>query len=494
ELRAREAVRPGITGLWQVEARDNPSFLAYRRFDLFYIQNWSVALDLMILASTAEALIARVLRMARHATEDIHLGKGRHQPSLPRLEPVGPPSRRPAPHATSRPRRHDRAGRAGPGLPDDDGTPDDGPISVLHVAQSTRYGLQRYLEDLVAAQTRAGWDVTVATAADEPLADTCAGLGAAFRPWDAQRSPGPSVARELVAFGRLVDEVAPDVVHLHSSKAGLVGRLALRGRRPTIFSPHAWSFLHTGRALHGATLAWERRAASWADMVLCVSAAERARGEEAGVHARFRVVPNAVDLERFRAAEPGERERVRQELDLPAGPLAVCIGRLVPQKGQDALVAAWDEVRRHVPDASLVLVGEGQLGSTLDGSGVTLVGASDAVRSWIVAADVVVQPSRWEGMSLTVLEALGCGRSVVATDVEGMREALGDDFPAGAVVPVGDTEGLVAAVVERLTTPGLRACEERLAGDRAARFSVAAWGLMMRALTRDVAAARLPTP
>jgi lipopolysaccharide/colanic/teichoic acid biosynthesis glycosyltransferase len=73
ELRAREAVRPGITGLWQVEARDNPSFLAYRRFDLFYIQNWSVALDLKILASTAGALVNHVLRMTRHATEDTEI-------------------------------------------------------------------------------------------------------------------------------------------------------------------------------------------------------------------------------------------------------------------------------------------------------------------------------------------------------------------------------------------------------------------------------------
>ena len=49
ELRARESVLPGITGLWQVEGRDNPSFAAYRRFDLFYLQNWSVTLDVIIL-------------------------------------------------------------------------------------------------------------------------------------------------------------------------------------------------------------------------------------------------------------------------------------------------------------------------------------------------------------------------------------------------------------------------------------------------------------
>lgn len=71
ELRVRESVRPGITGLWQVEGRDNPLFEAYRRFDLFYVQNWSVALDLMILVITVESIIGRALLAARHLDRDI---------------------------------------------------------------------------------------------------------------------------------------------------------------------------------------------------------------------------------------------------------------------------------------------------------------------------------------------------------------------------------------------------------------------------------------
>jgi exopolysaccharide biosynthesis polyprenyl glycosylphosphotransferase len=62
ELIARQAVRPGISGLWQVEARDNPSFSAYRRLDLFYVENWSVSLDLVILVLTAEQVTARIVR------------------------------------------------------------------------------------------------------------------------------------------------------------------------------------------------------------------------------------------------------------------------------------------------------------------------------------------------------------------------------------------------------------------------------------------------
>jgi lipopolysaccharide/colanic/teichoic acid biosynthesis glycosyltransferase len=62
ELLARQEVRPGISGLWQVEARDNPSFSAYRRLDLFYVENWSVSLDLVILVLTAEQVTARIVR------------------------------------------------------------------------------------------------------------------------------------------------------------------------------------------------------------------------------------------------------------------------------------------------------------------------------------------------------------------------------------------------------------------------------------------------
>src|SRR5688500_1926294 len=63
ELKARHAVRPGLTGLWQVEARDNPSFSAYRRFDLFYIENWSVSLDLAILVATMQRVLLRGIEL-----------------------------------------------------------------------------------------------------------------------------------------------------------------------------------------------------------------------------------------------------------------------------------------------------------------------------------------------------------------------------------------------------------------------------------------------
>jgi exopolysaccharide biosynthesis polyprenyl glycosylphosphotransferase len=87
-LRGRNRVRPGITGLWQVEARDNPSFLAYERLDLFYVDNWSLGLDLTILVATVESELARVATRFLPRTQ-----RAAKRSASPQLEPVviGPP-------------------------------------------------------------------------------------------------------------------------------------------------------------------------------------------------------------------------------------------------------------------------------------------------------------------------------------------------------------------------------------------------------------------
>lgn len=80
-LHARHQVRPGITGLWQVEARDNPAFAAYRRYDLFYVENWSVAFDLVILLATAETVVARTVHQLRGRRRPQVAPPEQHHPS-----------------------------------------------------------------------------------------------------------------------------------------------------------------------------------------------------------------------------------------------------------------------------------------------------------------------------------------------------------------------------------------------------------------------------
>ncbi|MBZ3900825.1 MULTISPECIES: glycosyltransferase [Streptomyces] len=336
-------------------------------------------------------------------------------------------------------------------------SPSDPPSRVLHLTQPVDGGVARVVTDLVRAQLAEGLRVAVACP-DGPLAPELRALGADVRPWAATRSPGPTLLSEVRRLRRILDDVRPDLVHAHSAKAGLAGRLAVRGRVPTVFQPHAWSFEAVEGAMAALALGWERMGARWASRVVCVSEAERVTGERAGVRARWTVIPNGVDTGRF---HPAAVDAVRAGIPLlegvdPAAPLVVCVGRLCRQKGQDVLLTAWDAVLRRVPGARLVLVGDGPEGERLRAAapeGVLFAGGvADAV-PWYQAADLVVLPSRWEGMALAPLEAMACGRPVVLTEVDGARESLP---PGQEPVPVEDPAALAASVARLLLDPLLR--------------------------------------
>jgi glycosyltransferase involved in cell wall biosynthesis len=334
-----------------------------------------------------------------------------------------------------------------------------GPPTVLHVAQPTEGGVARCVTALAAGQLRSGWRVVVACPPGGRLSADLQAAGVEIVPWPARRSPGAGLASEVRALAGVVASVDPVVLHLHSSKAGLVGRLAVRGRRATVFQPHAWSVEAVPTGLRGAARAVERSVARWTDLVICVARQERDRGRALGIRVQYAVVPNGVDTWHFAAADPGQRARSRARLGLGPGPLAVCVGRLCRQKGQDLLLAAWRRVGSARPDATLALVGGGaRLPAPVPG--VLVAGAVADPRDWYAAADVIVCPSRWEGMALVLLEAMARARSVVATDVGGTREALPPG--AGALVRPGDTAALAAAILRRLADPAAADAEGRV--------------------------------
>jgi glycosyltransferase involved in cell wall biosynthesis len=282
------------------------------------------------------------------------------------------------------------------------------------------------------------------------------------------------------------------MVHLHSAKAGLVGRLALRGRLATVFQPHAWSWLAASGAVKAGARNWEKRSARWADRIVCVSEEEVRIGRAAGVNARYKVVPNGVDLSDYAEAPPEKRDEARARLGITEGHVVVCVGRLSRQKGQDVLLEAWREVAQAVPGAGLYLVGDGPDRAALESGapeGVVFAGTRADARDWLAAADVVALPSRWEGMSMVMLEAMATGRPVVASDVAGAAEALSDE--AGAVVTPENASALASALITRLKDPQLARAEGRRGRQRAQEsHSLDAAARRMERVYRDVLAER----
>jgi glycosyltransferase involved in cell wall biosynthesis len=216
--------------------------------------------------------------------------------------------------------------------------------------------------------------------------------------------------------------------------------------------------------LHGsdinvmAKLPGPRRQIAWALSRARVVAVSRALADEVAAlgvpREQIAIVMNGVDPTLFHVRD---RAAARRELGLPDGPLALYVGNLKPEKGVQDLAQAWERVARELPDARLALVGGGPLRTALEAAlppRATLVGAQplDAVPRWMAACDVLVLPSHIEGTPNAVLEALACGRRVVASAVGGVPDLITSDT-LGTLVPPRNPEALAAALTLALRTP-----------------------------------------
>lgn len=332
-------------------------------------------------------------------------------------------------------------------------------MRILHVMEVSHGGVPTLVHEFASAQVGAGHEV-------HTLAPTqaAAGAGVTHR-WNPRRGRPDTYPAAVSALRRTVADVRPDVVHLHSFFPGLWGRLRRLPAPRVVYQPHSWAFATTGSAVAVRALAaWESRAARRCDAVVVNCADERAEGLRHGVPDPMHVIGVPIDTARFHPAE-GRAGRDRAAL--------VCLGRLSRQKGQDQLAAAWE--RRPIDGADLYLVGPGdpeplaELAPVTFGRSLHAVGGTDDPLSWWWRADVAVLPSRYEGQSVSMAEALACGVPVVMTEVNGAREAIappGEDA-AGAVVRLADMDALLDACARRVADPQLLRAESAAARRRA---------------------------
>jgi glycosyltransferase involved in cell wall biosynthesis len=188
---------------------------------------------------------------------------------------------------------------------------------------------------------------------------------------------------------------------------------------------------------------------------------------------RIHELPNGVPV-------PSAPWRVRP--DWPSAPLAVFVGRLAPEKGLDTLVASWPIVRGRHAGARLILIGEGperpSLEAQVDRLGlrdaVAMPGARDDPSEALREADLFVLPSREEGMSVALLEAMAMGLPLVASAIPGNRRLV-DDSVHGRLVPPDDPSALAAAILDQWSDLDRAALMGRAARERVERdYSIAA--------------------
>jgi glycosyltransferase involved in cell wall biosynthesis len=273
--------------------------------------------------------------------------------------------------------------------------------------------------------------------------------------------------RSLVALFRHIRKIEPHIVHTHTSKAGILGRLAAwLARVPTIIhTPHGHVFYgHFGRSLSRMFLQMEKLLGRITHHQIALTPEECNDYVNLGVAKsnNLSVIHSGVDLNRFKL-NAAETNHKRKELSIPPDSLVVgYVGWLIPIKGVTYLVNAMAEVIQRHPNSLLVLVGKGdekaeeeiKLKEQVENLGlvdnVRFLGWRPDVNEIMVCFDIFVLPSLNEGMGRVLVEAMAAGLPIVASRVGGIPDLV-KDGENGLLVPPANASALAKAISDLLT-------------------------------------------
>lgn len=248
-----------------------------------------------------------------------------------------------------------------------------------------------------------------------------------------RRGPHPDDARALSELASIARSFRPSLMHAHSSKAGLLARLAWPlVRAPIVYTPHCVAF---DTSLPRA----QRRLARWGEAALSPLAARIIAVSQAEARALARVLPaarrritlirNGLDLSLFPPVQASQQASQAKA----GGAFTIgCFGRLSAQKNQAVLLRALALLLRNGLDARLLLVGGGEDEASLRALARALgieariewAGEVADARPLYARCDIIALPSRWEGCPYSLLEAMAASRAVVASDIAPLREIL----------------------------------------------------------------------
>lgn len=264
-------------------------------------------------------------------------------------------------------------------------------------------------------------------------------------------------------------ELKPDVVHTHSSKAGILGRAAAWAERVPfiVHTIHGLPFGPSERPLYSAVyIALEKWAARRCHKLVsvCDAMTEQALAAGVGTPDQFTTVYSGMDVDAFLHPR-ADRSLVRSELGLAETDIAFAVvARLFERKGHDDILAAAPRVLAENPNVRFVFIGDGILREPLlsrirdlkleHAFILTGLVATDRIPGLLHACDAVVHPSLREGLARVLPQGLISGRPVISYDIDGAREVVLPE--TGFLLPPRSIDALVAAIVKLAADPELR--------------------------------------
>lgn len=245
------------------------------------------------------------------------------------------------------------------------------------------------------------------------------------------------------ALRKVIKEFRPDCIHLHSSKAGFLGRLAAKGMcRHLLYSPHGFSFLRTDvgsvkRWIFFQLEYWINRYLP--SKIIAVSEGEREYA--------LRITKNAIVINNFIDTA------IFQEDEHHTSETIVTCGRIAPARNP----SLFNQIAKTLPELEFIWVGDGPLRDLIDAPNIKVTGfvSRDEAITYVKRSCMYVHTSLWEGMPVAILEAMAARKPVVASNVVGNKDLIIDGF-TGFLCDPSTSKQFVSRIMELQTSYSLR--------------------------------------
>lgn len=332
-------------------------------------------------------------------------------------------------------------------------------IKVLHITQAVIGGTLEYLKLFFSHIDKEKYEVELVCPSYGPMKDEISSMGIKVHVIEMNRKI--SIIDDYRAYRQLkkyIKESKPDIVHLHSSKAGVLGRLAAyKNKIPCVYNAHGWSFaMDVSKVKKNFYAFIERVMAKITYKIINISNFEQELAIRYKITSeeRMQVIYNGIDLSKYN--EKFNKEKILNELKILNHPFIIgMVARLTKQKSPETFIKVAKEVSREVKNSYFIFVGDGELRDEIEEliakeglkDRFLITGWTNEVGKYISIFDVGVLTSKWEGFGLALLEYMALGKPVIASKVGGIPDVI-QNYNNGILVKAQNIQGFVNAIKE----------------------------------------------
>ncbi len=274
--------------------------------------------------------------------------------------------------------------------------------------------------------------------------------------------------KAILKVRKILKQIKPNIVYLHSSKAGAIGRiaLALNFKTKILYNAHGWYFnAQISNIKKKIFVVIEKILAVKTNKIINISKSEHesALKHKIAPEKKMCVIENGIDFTKFENNDK-YREETRKKYHVKNDEIVIgVVGRLTEQKDPLTMIKAFELVHKENRNVRLMYVGSGNLEEDVKQYAkeknildkIIITGWVDDVEQYIPAFDIAVLPSKWEGFGLVLIEYMACDKPIIATNVGGISDII-ENFKNGILCSVQDYKTIGETIIKLIKNENLK--------------------------------------